>query len=188
MSTVSTKLMTADELLQLPRGMGKVYELVNGELITMAPAGPEHGGISMDVGGFLHHFVRQYKVGKVFAAETGFIIRCNPDTVRAPDAAFVSNERLEKYGMPQRGYYPVAPDLAVEVLSPDQSQNDIDSKIDDYFEGGARLVWVVNPRRKTVMVYRSPQEVRLLTAKDSLDGEDVLPGFTCPLADIFPAD
>jgi Uma2 family endonuclease len=186
MWTVSAKLMTAEELLQLPSGLGKVYELVNGELITMAPAGEEHGGIAMDIGYFLRHFVGQHRLGRVYAAETGFIIRRNPDTVRAPDTAFVSNERLEKYGRPKRGYFAAAPDLAVEVLSPDQSQNEIDSKIDDYFEGGARTVWVVNPRRKTVMVYRSPQEVRLLTAKDCLDGEDVLPGFTCPLADIFP--
>jgi len=178
--------MTAEELLKLPMGLGKRYELVNGKLITMAPAGPEHGGIAMDLGYFIRHFVGQQKLGKVYAAETGFIIRRNPDTVRAPDCAFVSNERLEKYGQPKRGYYPVAPDLAVEVLSPGDSQDDVDAKLEDWFAGGARLVWIVNPRRRTITVYNSLEDIKLLTIKDTLCGDPVLPGFTLPLKDVFP--
>jgi len=154
-TTISQSLMTAEELLQLPTGMGKRYELVNGELRTMAPAGYEHGRMALNLGFFLQQFVRQHQLGDVFAAETGFIIRRNPDTVRAPDTGFVSNERLQQYGRPKRVYYPCAPDLVVEVLSPDDRQDEIDEKIEDWFAGGARLVWIVNPRRKTVTVYRS---------------------------------
>lgn len=188
MSTASTKLMTAEELLILPTGMGKRYELINGELRTMAPAGFEHGDIAGGLGGKLYSFVHQKQLGIVFAAETGFIIRRSPDTVRAPDTGFISNERLQQHGRPKRGYYPCAPDLVVEVLSPDDRQDEIDDKIEDWFAGGARLVWIANPRRKTVTVYRSLEDSRILTINDSLDGEDVLPGFTCPLSEIFPGD
>ena len=188
MSTASLKLMTADELLKLPRGMGECHELVDGELITMAPAGPEHGGIAMDLGYYIRHFVGQHKLGKVYAAETGFIIRRDPDTVRAPDVAFVSNDRLQQYGRPLRGYYPCAPDLVVEVRSPDESQNDVEMKTREWFDGGAKLVWVVNPRWKTVTVYRSPTDKQELSLCDSLVGAEVLPGFVCPLTDIFPAE
>lgn len=185
MSTVSPKLMTAEELLLLPTGKGQRYELVDGELITMAPAGFEHGDIAGGLHGFLHHFVWTNKLGTVVAAETGFIIRRNPDTVRAPDTAFLSNERIQQYGRPQRGYYPCAPDLVVEVRSPDESQDDVETKTREWFEGGAKLVWVVNPRRKTVVVYQSPADSRELSLGDSLDGGQLLRGFLCPLADIF---
>jgi len=133
----------------------------------------------------LWHFVTTRKLGLVFGAETGFIIRRDPDTVRAADTEFVSNERLKKHGRPSRGFYPVAPDLAVEVLSPDERRDDIDAKFEEWFSGGARMVWYVNPWRKTVTVYRSLRDIRILTERDSLDGEDVVPGFSWPVADIF---
>ena len=186
MSTVSTKLMTAEELLRLPRGRGERHELVKGELITMAPAGIEHGGIAGDLHGFLHAFVWKNKLGKVYCAEPGFIIRRDPDTVRAPDTCFISNERLEEYGRAQQGYYPIAPDLVVEVLSPGDRQDDIDIKIEEWFEGGARAVWIVNPRRKTITVYNSLDDIQLLTLKDTLRGDPVLPGFSVPLRFTVP--
>ena len=187
-TTVSNSLMTAEELLLLPTGMGKRYELINGELRTMSPAGYEHGGIAMDLGYLIRHYVGQHKLGRVVAAETGFIVRRNPDTVRAPDTGFLSNQRLQQFGRPKRGYYPCAPDLVVEVLSPDDRQDDIDEKIEDWFAGGANLVWIVNPRRKTVTVYRSLQDIRILTEHESLDGETVLPGFACPLSEVSSAE
>ena len=187
-TTVSQTLMTAEELLQLPRGMGARCELVNGELRTMSPAGYEHGTLTHRLQLWIGNHVYSKRLGDVFTAETGFIIRRNPDTVRAPDTGFVSNERLQQYGRPKRGYYPCAPDLVVEVLSPDNRQDEIDEKIEDWFAGGARLVWIVNPRRKTVTVYRSLQEIRILTENASLDGDTVLPGFACPLSEVFPAE
>lgn len=188
MSTISTKLMTAEELLKLPMGMGQRYELVNGELITMAPAGFEHGGIAGGLHGFLHGFVWRNKLGIVVAAETGFIIRRDPDTVRAPDTAFVSNERLAKHGRPTQGYYPVAPNFVVEVRSSDESQSDVDTKTGEWFTGGAELVWWVDPRRKTVTVHRSPDDKQRLALQETLYGDPVLPGFSVALKDIFPAE
>jgi Uma2 family endonuclease len=187
MGTLATKLMTAEELLQLPRGRGKRYELVKGELITRAPAGGEHGRMAMDLGYFLNDFVRKNQLGVVFAAETGFIIRRNPDTVRAPDAAFVSHQRLKKHGLPTIGYYPCAPDLVVEVLSPNDGDDEVATKTNEWFEGGARMVWVVNPKRKTVAVFTTPHDAKELTIDDTLGGDPVLPGFTLPLKEIFPS-
>lgn len=188
MSTAATKLMTAEELLKLPMGMGKRYELVNGELITMAPAGFEHGRIANRLQMHLNRYVYSAELGEVFTAETGFIIRRNPDTVRAPDTGFVSNERLEQYGRSVQGYYPIAPDLVVEVRSPDESQTAIDTKTEEWFAGGAQLVWWVDPRRKTVAVYKSSEDKQRLTIADTLHGAPVLPGFSVPLTEIFPAD
>lgn len=136
MSTVSTKPMSAEELLCLPRGQGERHELVNGELITMAPAGFEHGRLTHRLQMFLDRHVYSNQMGEVFTAETGFIIRRNPDTVRGPGTGFVSNERLQQYGRNEKGYYPIAPDLVVEVLSPNDRQDDIDVKIEEWFEGG----------------------------------------------------
>jgi Uma2 family endonuclease len=188
MSTVSAKLMTAEDLLRLPRGMGERHELVKGELITMAPAGFEHGRIANRLQMHLNQYVYVNKLGEVFTAETEFIIRRDPDTVRAPDTGFVSNDRLDQHGRSVQGYYPIAPDLAVEVVSPSDRQDEIDTKIEEWFEGGARAVWVVSPRRKTVTVYNSPTDIKRLTITDTLSGDSVLPGFACPLTDIFPAE
>jgi Uma2 family endonuclease len=183
--TQITTAMTAEELLRLSHDGTKRYELVLGELRTMAPAGFDHGMVANHLGTLLTNYVNSNHLGRVLAAETGFIVRHDPDTVRAPDSSFVSNERLKQYGRPKRGYYPHGPDLAVEVLSPDERQDDIDEKLEDWFAGGVRLVWLVNPRRKTVTVYRSLDEIRVLTERDTLDGEDVVPGFTCGVADLF---
>lgn len=182
MSTVATTPMSADQLLLLPHDGRQRYELVAGELRTRSPAGYEHG---TRASALLYVHVEQHNLGEVTAAETGFIIRRNPDTVRAPDAGFVSNDTLQQFGRPTRGYYPHGPDLAVEVLSPDESQAEIDEKIEDWFAGGARSVWIVNPRRKTVTVYRSLEEIRVLTERDVLESEDVVTGFTCPVARLF---
>lgn len=183
--TQITTLMTADDLLRMSDDGKQRYELVAGELRTMSPASSEHGFLSGHLTYLLANFVTPRKLGLIVGAETGFIVRQNPDTVRAPDTGFVSNERLKKFGRPKRGFFPTGPDLAVEVLSPDERQDDIDEKLEDWFAGGVRLVWYVNPRRKTVTVYRSLQDIRILTERDTLDGEDVIPGFSCGVAEIF---
>jgi Uma2 family endonuclease len=178
------KLMTAEELMRLPTGMGKRYELVQGELKTMSPGGSRHGRISVRIGGLLDQFVRAKKLGAVFGAETGFILRRNPDTVRAPDAAFVAAARIPAQGLPP-GYWPGAPDLAVEVVSPDDTAAEVKAKISEYFEAGARLVWIVYPETREVVVFRSARASLGLSAQDMLEGVDVVPGFTCAVAELF---
>jgi Uma2 family endonuclease len=178
------KLMTADELLRLPTGMGKRYELVQGELKTMSPAGSKHGQIAAQICALLTLFVRSGKLGRVFGAETGFILRRNPDTVRAPDAAFVSTARVPKEGLPA-GYFPGAPDLAVEAVSPDDRAEEIKAKVSGYFEAGAKLVWIVYPETREVVVFHSARESLGLSAQDTLEGGEVIPGFACAVAELF---
>jgi Uma2 family endonuclease len=183
MST-TTQLMTADDLWRLPDD-GMRHELVQGELQTMAPGGSEHGAINMDLAGLLWHFVRKHKLGRVFSSDTGFVLASNPDTVRAPDVAFVSAARLAAVGLPQK-FWPGAPDLAIETISPSDTLQAVEEKVDEWLAAGTTLVWVLNPKRKRVTVYRAPRSVTILEAGDELDGQDVVPGFKCGVADVFP--
>ena len=182
MSTI-TQLLTADDLWRLPDD-GMRHELVQGELRTMAPGGSEHGAINMDLAGLLWNFVRKHKLGRIFSADTGFVLASNPDTVRAPDVAFVSAARLAALGMPQK-FWPGAPDLAVETISPSDTLQAVEEKVDEWLAAGTALVWIINPKRKRVTVYRAPRSVTILTADDELDGQDVVPGFKCRVADLF---
>ena len=182
MST-TTQLMTADELLKLPRGRFR-YELVKGELKTMAPAGEEHGVVIMNLAVPLGQHVKANNLGVVFGAETGFKLASNPDTVRAPDIAFITRERIEREGI-SKGYGVGAPDLAVEVLSPSDRDVDVKTKVAEWLASGARIVWVVSPKRRTVTVHRALKDIKVLAAQDELDGEDVVPGFRYRVAEIF---
>jgi Uma2 family endonuclease len=175
--------MTADELLRM-HDDGFRYELVKGELKRMPPTGDEHGGVTMELAATLYQYVKLNNLGRVYAAETGFKLESHPDTVRAPDIAFVSMERILAAGIVQ-GYRSGAPDLAVEVMSPSNTRRELAEKAKEYFAAGARLVWVVNPKLKIVTVYRSPSNVITLTEEDTLDGGDVIPGFQCPIAELF---
>lgn len=175
--------MTADELLRLPPD-GHRYELVEGELKVMTPASTLHGRIANTVAFLLTRYVRQHNLGVVYAAETGFQLREDPDTVRAADAAFVAKGRVPPEGEPE-GYWAIAPDLVVEVVSPSDSASAVQSKVADWLRAGCRLVWVVYPDTQTVAEYRSQTEVRMLTADQALEGGDVLPGFACDVSEIF---
>lgn len=187
MSATETKLMTADELLMLPsfvNGSDRRYELIKGVLKVMSPTKPLHGVICARITVQLGRFVEEYNLGEVFGAETGFLIEVDPDTVVGADAAFVSHERLATVETFEK-FFPFAPDLAVEVLSPGNTVNEIDEKINFYFAAGARAVWVFNPKRRTVAVYRSPFDVRILSEQDTLEGSDVLPQFRLELSKLF---
>lgn len=163
---------------------GLRYELVKGELVKMAPAGSEHGDLAMRVGWRLGQYVENHNLGKVFAAETGFRIASNPDTVRAPDVAFISKGRVEEAGLVE-GYWPGAPDLAVEVISPTDIYTAVQAKVLDWLDAGTLMVAVVNPRQQTVTVYRSRTDITILTGNDILDGQDVVPGWTLAIRDLF---
>ena len=184
MSATITKPMTADELLAMPDD-GYRYELVKGELIRMAPPpGLEHGKVTMNLAGPLYQHVKNNNLGVVYAAETGFKLESNPDTVRAPDVAFVRIESVQKTGRLD-DYRSGSPDLVVEVLSPSDRTIKVEEKTAAWLEGGARMVWVVSPKLHTVTVYRSLTDIVTLTEKDKLDGADVVPGFQMNVAEIF---
>jgi len=183
---VTTQVQTtADELLHLPRG-NKRFELIRGELKTMAPAGYEHGTLAALMTGLLFAHVHVHKLGKVTAAETGFKIASDPDTVRAPDAAFISQARLDEVG-PVKGYWPGAPDLAVEVISPNDLYTEVSEKVAEWLQAGSKMVVVVNPRTQQVLVHLSPTEVTVLGANDTLGGGDVVPGWALPIRELFDA-
>ncbi|HEX9925100.1 MAG TPA: Uma2 family endonuclease [Anaerolineae bacterium] len=181
-AAVST-LVTADELLHLPAN-GHRYELVKGELIEMSPASPRHGRIANIITFLLTQHIRQKGLGTVYAAETGFKLQENPDAVRAADAAFIAQSRIPPEGEPE-GFWAIAPDLVVQVVSPSDSAQMIQSKVTDWLTAGCRLVWIVYPNNQTVTEYRSLTEARVLTAVDSLTGGDVLPDFACPVQELF---
>jgi Uma2 family endonuclease len=175
--------LTADDLLAMADD-GFRYELVAGELRKMAPAGSQHGRVAHNIELDLGRHVKANDLGVVFAAETGFKLRGNPDTVRAPDVAFVEKKRFNQVGdVP--GYWPGAPDLAVEVLSPGDNDADVEENVFDWLDAGARLVIVLNPRKRTATAYRSRSSIRVHTESETIDATDVVPGWTFVVARAF---
>jgi Uma2 family endonuclease len=166
--------MTAEELLRLNLP-DKRTELVRGRLVVREPAGAPHGKVAMRIGWAISGHVYQHALGETYAAETGFTLRRGPDTVRAPDVAFVARERTHL--CTGRGFPDLAPDLAVEVLSPDDRPGEVLEKVGDWLTAGCRLVWVVDPTRRSGTVYRADGTIALLGGREAFDGEDVLPGF-----------
>ena len=179
----TTKLMTAEELLEMPDD-GFRYELVRGELVKMPPAGHMSSFREMLIGSHLTVYVRENRLGRAYGASGGFRLESDPDTVLAPDAAFVRQERVEAVGDGD-GFFPGAPDLAVEVISPSDRYTEVDEKVAEWLAAGTSMVVVVNPRNRTVRVHRPTTDSVLLTEEDTLDGGDVVPGWEMPLADIF---
>lgn len=181
----TTKLLTAAELLQMPDN-GFRYDLIEGELRQMPPAGYEHGKIIVRLTAPLARHVEENSLGDVCAAETGFKLKSNPDTVLAPDLSFVRQERVAEVGG-QKGFGQGAPDLVVEVVSPGNTVAEMEEKIEKWLEAGARLIWVISPKLRTVTVYRSLLEIKVLTEQDVLDGEEIVPGFRFPVRRLFDA-
>lgn len=174
--------MKAEDLLSLPAD-GKTYELVQGELTIMVPAGARHGRVAGRLLYLLAEYVYRHNLGVVYAAETGFQIARDPDTVRAADVAFVAHERLS----PEEtdGYHHLAPDLVVEVASPYDSATYLQAKVADWLAAGVRQVWVVYPDTRSIMVYDPSGRAVIHREDDVLDGEDVLPGFRCMVKEVF---
>lgn len=180
----TTSLVTAEELLALPMGMGKRYELVLGELRVMSLHTWRHGNVVNNLLARLASFVNQHDLGMMFGAETGFRLARDPDTVRAPDIAFIAKQNLPAE-MPREAFWPGAPDLAVEVLSPDDRTGEVDEKIEAWLATGTAAVWIVDPKLKTVTIYQSENGVTVRAMGQTLDGGKVVPGFSCPVADLF---
>ena len=177
------RLVTAQKLLEMPDD-GYHYELVRGELRKMAPAGYRHGKCAGKVNGVLFGHVAANDLGTVPTAETGFLLASDPDLVRVPDVAFVSREREEVAGI-MDGFFPGPPDLAVEVISPSDRYTDVAEKVEDWLNAGSRMVIVVDPRRRVVTVHLPGAAPITLTEQDTLDGGDVIPGWSMPVAEIF---
>lgn len=184
MSTTSIALITAEELMELPHGEGFRYELINGELEKMASPGAPHGRITLRLTLPLGQFIWDHGLGEIFAAETGYKLTSNPDTVLAPDFSFVSKQRLEELGE-TTGYIPIPPDLAVEVLSPSDRPAKVKTKTLRWLGYGSKQVWIVNPQDRTVTVHRSPTDSKTFSGDDYLEAPDLFPGFRLSLDRIF---
>jgi Uma2 family endonuclease len=181
MSAASTKLITADELLE----MGDIgrCELIYGELVMMSPAGAEHGVIVVRIARYISEFVEKHGLGITLGGEAGFKIESQPDLVRAPDVAFVKKSRLR--GPPPRGFMQGVPDLAVEVLSPTDRRRQVAEKVNLWLAHGTAACWVVDPATMTISVHRAGQKPSRLAGKDKLENEPTLPGFSLALSKIF---
>jgi Uma2 family endonuclease len=181
MPELDTRLLTIEEFERLPDD-GWRMELVRGRVVREPPTAFEHGDIAFRIGSVLVSFVDEHGLGKVVGTEVGFVLFDEPPTVRAPDIAFVREDRLD---FDHRHFVPLAPDLAVEILSPSNTMSEIHEKVLDYLDAGARLVWVVDPVSRTITAYRSRHDIRLLTGDEEIDGGDVLPGFRRRVSDLI---
>jgi Uma2 family endonuclease len=177
---VATRRVTIDEFAEMP--LEGIWELVDGEPVELSPAAGRSGWISANLVALLANHVRSGRLGWAFSAETGFVLFSDRQTVRSPDAAVVLSNRLAE--LPD-SFVPMAPDLAVEVLSPSDRMADALAKVAMYLQAGTSLVWLVNPTTRKVMVFRSEMDPVTLGESDTLDGGDVLPDFTVPVAELF---
>ncbi len=183
MSTLlKTRNWTDEELLALPDD-GNKYEVMKGVLLTMSPAGIEHEHIGVRLISALDSFLKTRKLGIVVGSSAGFWMK-NRDFL-SPDVSFIAKERLKGRKRAPKKFFDGAPDLAAEILSPSDTVEGLHEKMVDYFANGCRLVWVVNPEEQVVLVYRSPQPNQLLREGDVISGEEVVPGFTMPVSELF---
>ncbi|MDQ3063234.1 MAG: Uma2 family endonuclease [Acidobacteriota bacterium] len=185
--TLEKTTMTADEFFDSPYSRG--FELVRGKIVPKGgnfelnrPTGALHGVVTEELASRLSYFVRENKLGRVFAAETGFVLA--EGTVRGADVAFVGQEKIAEFGISEK-FFQAAPDLAVETISPGNSLDEIQDKIEEYLTAGTKLVWIVYPKQKMIQVHRQGNVINVLRENDTLDGEDVLPNFRVKLNEIF---
>jgi Uma2 family endonuclease len=180
MATLET-LITAEQLLQMPEV--RHCELVRGERVKMSPAGFEHGRVANRISVRLGAYGEEHQLGVVTTAEAGFQLSHDPDTVLAPDAAFLSAARAPK--TQTTGFFEGAPDLAVEVVLANDRAGEVLAKIQEWLNAGWCSVWLVDPAPRTVSMYHKNHEARVLGEDDTLSGDDLLPGFSVPVAELF---
>ena len=184
-SVAVATLLTADDLLKLPPFEGR-HELVQGELIEMSPSAPFHSEIGVEIAYQIRSYLERENLGRVYGADMGYILSREPDTVRSPDVSVVLTARLPAGRSPTEGFLSAAPDLAVEVLSPNDRPGYVQAKVSDYLTAGTALVWVVDPERRKVTVYDGEGGVQVLGEDQQLDGGAVLPGFSVRVRQFFP--
>lgn len=182
--SVEQKLITAEELWEMPEVPGKRFELVDGELVEMPGAGTPHMLLMTVIYKLIDAYVLEHDLGQVFPDGESYILRRSPDRVRIPDVSFVSHARVPDDGMPE-GYWPGAPNLAVEIVSSNDNASDLHDKDQDYLDAGTQIVWVVWPRRQSVTVHTPGGTAPELGPEDELDGGDLLPGFRVRVAALF---
>ncbi len=180
---IDQQLLTADEFWA--QYEGKRYELVKGVPVAMSPTGGSHQVIAANCVRLLGNFVVEHPIGYVGSSEGGYRLTRNPDILRAPDASFISFKRLSGHSLPD-AFFPLAPDLAVEIVSPDDRAAEIAQKVNEYLTYGTRLVWIIYPKQQEVMVYRPGGAAQVLSSDDRLDGGDVLPGFSISIRELWP--
>lgn len=185
MTTTKPDLLTADDLLRLS-SEGVKGELIRGVFHETMSAGVNHGRIVVKLVLLMGAFVMPRRLGTLLASDTGVLLERNPDTVREPDIAYISSEKLP-IGEDVPGYSEVVPDLVVEVVSPNDSRTEVRRKASMWLEHGVGLVWVAHPDSRTIDVYRADGSISTLTEEDTLDGSDVMTGFTCQVEDVFGA-
>ncbi len=183
MTVVAERLITAEEFLRMP-GVGKVDELVRGRMVGVSPTGGRHGKIAVRVGGRIDAHATRTNAGHCTSEQSGYVLSRSPDTVRCPDVAFISRGRCPNGEIPD-GFVEGAPDLAVEIVSPSQSASELERKVREYLEAGSRLVWAIYPEERTARVWRADGTTEWVAGDAALSGEDVLPGFALPLADVL---
>jgi Uma2 family endonuclease len=181
MSSVAQSLLTAEEFGQLPED-GARRELVRGEVIESMPPGGVHGAIAVALATMLRAWVGA--TGGYVGVEAGYVLARNPDTVRGPDVSYVRADRIPPGGVPE-AFWPMAPDLAVEIVSPGETADEVRAKVRDYLAAGTPLVWTIYPRTREVVVHTSDGLARAYSDSDVIEHPDVLPGFTCPVAELF---
>jgi Uma2 family endonuclease len=184
MMPVQTRLLTADEFLEWPDEPGLRQELIRGEVVTMSLPGGRHGKIAGKILRLVGNFVEAGGLGDTYAAETGFIVERDPDTVRGADVSFVRSERLATITKPEK-HIPFAPDLAVEVISPNDRDDEVEEKVQVWLAAGCLMVWTVEPQSRTATIHRPGVEPRTLTEDQIIEGDEVIPGFACRVADFF---
>ncbi|MCS7052068.1 MAG: Uma2 family endonuclease [Thermomicrobium sp.] len=178
------RLLTAEQLLELPEKPGVRYELREGKLVEMPGAGALHNLIVGLVYRLLFAFVSRHRLGLVFSDGAAFLLQRNPDTVRIPDVSVVRRERVPAAGIPE-GFWPGAPDLAVEIVSPHDRAEEVHERVRDYLAAGTVQVWVLWPKSRSVTVYWADGTARELGPEETLAGGDLLPGFAVKVSELF---
>ncbi|QDT76184.1 Uma2 family endonuclease [Lacipirellula limnantheis] len=180
----ASHLLTAEELFRMSEEETRWCELIEGEILLISPPGFAHAIVSQRVSLLLLEFVDHQQIGQVVIAKAGFLVGRDPDTVMAPDGAFVRQERIDAIGLTS-AYFPEAPAMVFEVISPTDRFSEVGRKMRRWLKGGVELAWVIDPTARTITVYQALDNIHVLTDKDSLTGGSVLPGFECRVADLF---
>jgi Uma2 family endonuclease len=178
------KLITGEEFFRMPN-IGSA-ELIAGEIVTHMPTGHPHGFIENIIGALLYIYLKTNQIGRALTGEVGIYTRRNPDQIRAADVAFISHERLSQAN--EEGFLDVAPELIVEIMSPANTWTEAQEKLAEYFAIGVSIVWIVDPQLEQIHVYRSVEQFKLLQKQDELTSEEILPGFSVALTEIFDAE